>query len=180
MYTTYRSKQKFHHHFPWQIILLGLLAFIIFAGGLYHLRNSKKEILEKEQGSGTVISAEEDLTEYELKDFSVEETTLVSLSSSLETGIATRGVEDKIFYFTSKASLPPINRETEFYEVWLVRQSPYDFFSVGEMVTNETGEFVLEWVGTHNDTWSYNRVVVTREAKDNDLAPNEQIAIGQW
>ena len=162
---------------------MGILTLVIFFVGLYYLRNGKKENLQIESSGAAEISSNYTsglLTGNELKDFSVQEIKITSLASGLEIGLATRGIENKFLYHTAKVSLPVINRESEFYEGWLVRQSPFDFFSTGEMITNDLGEFVLEWAGMYDDILSYNNLVITREARDNNPAPSEHVAEGKW
>lgn len=157
-------------------ISLGFLAIILFAAGLYHLRS---EEWQKSREETVAVSATAALGSNQLKIMS-RDVTIKSLSSGLEIGSATRGIENGIFYHTIKASLPVVDREKEFYEAWLLCQTPFDFFSTGEMVTNEDGEFVLEWAGSHNDIENYSHVIITREARDNNPVPGERVAEGGW
>lgn len=181
----YRCHQKTRTHFflPIKIIGLGILTLIIFGGGLYYLRAGQKN------NSATTNSAAVNpgnptnpINPGSDNDtvLSKQSATIKSLSSNLEVGTAERGIENGILYHTVKVSLPEINREAEFYEGWLVRQAPYDFFSTGEMVTNDVGEFILEWAGEHADVESYDRVVITREARDDNSAPSAHVAEGMF
>jgi len=179
----YRSNQrtKFSFRFPLQIIGLGILTLLIFSVGLYYLRSSqKKETSENETASINFVGATLGVQNNSSTDFAKQKATIKSLSSSLEIGSAERGMEKGILYHTIKISLPEINRETEYYQAWLVRQTPYDFFSTGEMTTNNLGEFVLEWAGEHSEINSYDKVIITREARDNNSSPSNQVAEGQF
>lgn len=107
------------------------------------------------------------------------EAALYDVRDSLKVGVARRGVEDGKPYFEIVMNPPAIDRETHAYEAWIVRPVPYDYFSVGEMVTNDLGEFVVRWEGEKGtDVDEYTRVVVTLEAKDGNPDPGEQVIKG--
>jgi len=96
-------------------------------------------------------------------------------------GEATRAIEDERFVHTVKAVLPDIDREAYFYEGWLLRRIPFEFFSTGEMVTNEVGEFVLEWEGKSDEDYSdYTEVIITLEPYDDNPDPATHVAEGQF
>ena len=97
------------------------------------------------------------------------------------TGSATREVQDGFYRHVAKAYLPEPGEE-EFYEGWLVRPSPFDYFSTGNMVHNESGEWVLEWFGEFQKDYSaYTRVVITLEPlNDADPGPAEHILEGEF
>lgn len=102
------------------------------------------------------------------------------LATGEEVGEARRGEKDGAYDLRVKASLPAIDREVQFYEVWLLQQIPYAYFSVGEMVTNDLGEFVLEWNAMDKDI-SYNgytQVIITLEMYDENLDPAAHVAEG--
>lgn len=105
---------------------------------------------------------------------------LIDVSGGSSTGTATRATVDGQFSVAFKASLPDIDREKEFYEAWLVRQVPYDFFSIGEIVTNDDGEWVLEWNGAAGKFDGYARMVVTREPKDGNADPSGHVLRGEF
>jgi len=159
-------------------IVFGLLTFVVFAAGLYHLRNDEwknggEEVAENLGTVGAVITAS-------VPDEISRETKIKSLASGEEIGAATQGIDKGVFYHTVKISLPAIDREKEFYEGWLLCQTPFDFFSTGEMVTDVEGNFVLEWAGNHDDIDDYTHVVITREARGSGAAPGEKVAEGEW
>ncbi len=114
------------------------------------------------------------------------EAVLRDVSGGSSTGTATRATADGQFSVALKASLPEIDREKELYEAWLVRQVPYDFFSLGEIVTNDDDEWVLEWQATSlasnvaGKFDGYTRVVVTREAKDGNPDPSGHVLRGEF
>lgn len=96
-------------------------------------------------------------------------------------GDGRRGQKDSKPFFEFKISLPEINREVFFYQVWLVRPIPYDFFALGEMITNDEGMFVLEWEGEEeNDYSAYVNVVVTRQEYGESTDPQVHIAEGEF
>jgi hypothetical protein len=178
----YRSRIKRHSRFSLllQIIGLGILTLLIFSYGLYKLRVGQKEKAEEKNDASMVADSSEKSEVVSTINLARQSTVIKSLSSNLEVGSAERGIENGILYHSVKVSLPEIDRTTEFYEGWLVRQSPYDFFSTGEMMTNNLGEFVLEWAGEHADIVSYDRVIITREARDDNPAPSEHVAEGAF
>jgi len=96
-------------------------------------------------------------------------------------GTARRNFRVGRYELSIKASLPEIDRETHFYEVWLLRKIPYDFFSVGEMVTNELGEFVLVFEGEEEvDLSDYQQVIITRQVYDGNSDPGRHIVEGEF
>ena len=173
----YNCRQKTNSRFrlPMQIIAAGILALIIFCAGFHYLRTNQKT----NPNDATVLPSPF-RGETTVANLPTQSTPIKNLSNNLEIGEANRGIENKILYHTVKISLQEINREAEYYEGWLVRQSPYDFFSTGEMVTNDLGEFILEWAGEHDDIVSYDRVVITRELRDDNPAPSEHVAEGMF
>ena len=96
-------------------------------------------------------------------------------------GAATRGEKDDRYYFEMKAALPEIDREVSYYQVWLLSRLPYDFFSLGEMVTNDDGDFVLEWEAPDDEDYSsYTQVVVTMNAYDGSADPGGHLVEGEF
>ena len=181
----YRGRQKIKSGFrlPLQIISIGILTLLTFSAGLYYLRTNQNQSQNNTNPTNAAYNPNNPQNPINPSSdnnttLPKQSTTIKSLSSNLEIGTAERGIENGILYHTVKVSLPEINRDTEFYEGWLVRQSPYDFFSTGEMTTNSFGEFVLEWAGEHSEITSYDRVVITRELRDNNAAPSAHVAEG--
>ena len=97
--------------------------------------------------------------------------------------------ENKFYMSTSTLDLLNTeDRENFFYEGWLLRPVPFDYFSTGEMVTNFLGEFVLDWnsstsswqAGPSTNYWAYTRVIITLEAKDGNPDPDRHILEGEF
>lgn len=106
---------------------------------------------------------------------------LASVSGSSDSGTATRGTKDGQYYFSIKAAFPDIDREAFAYEAWILRPIPYDYLSVGEMETNDDGEFVLEWSATSGkDYTAYTEVVITLEPKDGNPDPSGHVFEGAF
>lgn len=96
-------------------------------------------------------------------------------------GQAERGRKDDRPFFQIKAELPEIDRALFFYEGWLVRPLPYAYFSMGEMMTNEDGLFVLEWEGQKDqDISDYVQVVITRQEYGGSPDPQVHIVEGMF
>jgi len=110
----------------------------------------------------------------------VDQAELSDVSGGSGSGIVTREIEDNFYRHVVKANLPDLN-ENNFYEGWLVRPSPFDYFSTGEMIHNESGEWVLEWFGEFGQDYSdYTQVVITIEARDNNPDPADHVLEGQF
>jgi hypothetical protein len=105
---------------------------------------------------------------------------LRDVSGGSSSAVARRETGDGRFFFSVKASLPEIDREAWAYEAWLLRQAPYDYFSVGEFETNDDGEWVLEWSGVAGKYDAYTQVVVTLEAKDGNPDPSGHVLEGEF
>jgi len=113
-------------------------------------------------------------------DIQSREAILYWLGTGEEIGEARRGEKDGAYYLRVKTALPMIDRESQFYEVWLLQQIPYAYFSAGEMITNDLGEFVLEWDAPEKAV-SYNgytRVIITLEVYDENSDPASHVAEG--
>lgn len=109
------------------------------------------------------------------------EATLTWVTSGERVGAATRGEKDDRYYVEMKTSLPEINRETQYYQVWLLSRLPYDFFSLGEMVTDEEGYFVLEWAASGDEDYSsYTQVIITLNAYEGSSDPGTQLVKGEF
>jgi hypothetical protein len=107
------------------------------------------------------------------------EATLYWTSTGERVGSATRGEKDNRYYFEMKTSLPEIDRELYYYQVWLLSRLPYDFFSLGEMVTDEDAYFVLEWEAQNDEDYSnYTQVIITRNVYGESSDPDVQLVKG--
>ncbi|MBI4435499.1 hypothetical protein HY630_02410 [Candidatus Uhrbacteria bacterium] len=109
------------------------------------------------------------------------EATLAWVSTGERVGAATRGEKDDRYYFEMKAALPEIDREVSYYQVWLLSRLPYDFFSLGEMVTDEDGYFVIEWQAPDDETYSnYTQVIITVNQYEGSLDPGTHLVEGEF
>lgn len=96
-------------------------------------------------------------------------------------GTAVRGEKDDGYYLELTMQLPEIDREVHYYQVWLLRRLPYDFFSLGEMVTDEEGKFVLEWEPKEKeDYFDYTEIIITRNQYQGSSDPEVQVAKGEF
>lgn len=106
--------------------------------------------------------------------------TLHDAAGGSASGEAERDTDGGQFFFRLKANLPEIDREAYAYEAWLLRQVPYDYFSVGDFVTNDDGEWVLEWAGAAGKYDAYTQIVVTVEPKDGNPDPSRHVLEGEF
>ncbi|MFC1787655.1 hypothetical protein ACFLZY_00320 [Patescibacteria group bacterium] len=107
--------------------------------------------------------------------------TLINLRDSSANSQAKRGIKDERYYLEVKTDLPQIDRETQAYEVWLISVYPYDFFSLGQMVTNDEAQFVFEWQSDEGKEYeTYTKVLVTLENKDDNPDPGEKVLEGEF
>lgn len=105
---------------------------------------------------------------------------LRDVSGGTSSATAVRRADEDAFEFSIKAQLPEINRDAYAYEAWLLRQVPYDYFSVGTFETNDDGAWVLEWSGAPGKYDAYTHVVVTLEAKDGNPDPSGHVLEGEF
>ena len=158
------------------IVLVAALIFL-FVGAVIWFRSSKKEPVD--QISTVVPSVEPFVVEQPEETMSVgviDQTVLSDVTGGASTGTATREIEDGLYRHVIKAYLPELE-EGFFYEGWLVRPSPFNYFSTGSMVHNESGEWVLEWFGRPGENYTaYSRIVITLEPLDDaDPGPADHI-----
>lgn len=177
-----RPKKK---KLPWYYFLVAI-GVVVFAIGFVWLRSNdnQEDIVDEMAGDLFADSAEVLETDTEPPEpIVMEEKETIDLEDVIggdSTGVATREIQDGLFRHTVKATLPE-PAENEFYEGWLVRNTPFDFFSTGDMVTISTGEYVLEWFGEKEETYAdYTQVVITLEPDDGDPAPAAHILEGEF
>ena len=109
------------------------------------------------------------------------EATLVWVATGDRVGAATRGEKDDRYYVEMKTALPEIDREVSYYQVWLLSRLPYVFFSLGEMVTDEDGYFVIEWQAPDDETYSnYTQVVITMNQYEGSPDPGMHLVEGEF
>lgn len=115
-------------------------------------------------------------------DTESEHATIHPINSLESIGLARRGEKDGAYNIEFTTSLPEIDREVFYYEVWLVQPIPYDFLPIGEMTTNDEGKFVLEWQAPDKDAnySGYAQIVITRQEKKGSPDPNVKVAEGEF
>lgn len=101
---------------------------------------------------------------------------LTALMGQAASGSATRSDIGGVFSLTMVAELPIIDNATTAYEVWFVKPGITDFFTLGELFSREDGKWGLAWQVSdalaRPDILEFNRVLVTREARDGNTAPS--------
>ena len=94
-------------------------------------------------------------------------------------GQATREIQNGKLHLTLTATLPTIDRTTISYEGWLVSRYPFNYVPLGELTTDQTGAFVLDWTSTANsissDPSTYTWLVITRQLKTDDANPGPHV-----
>ena len=109
------------------------------------------------------------------------EARLVWLATGESVGTALRGDKDGKYYFELKTTLPEIDREKIYYQVWLLRRLPYDFFSLGEMATDEEGLFVIHWQALDGDDYlGYTEIIITANQYQGSADPGTHLVEGQF
>ncbi|MFH1315317.1 MAG: hypothetical protein ABIH67_02860, partial [Candidatus Uhrbacteria bacterium] len=123
---------------PNKAVLFVVALIIVFVGAVIWFRSDDNSSIE--QTPVVAISQTEsfvlDNPKPAMQAGIVGQTELYDVSGGSGSGTATREIEDNLYRHVVKAYLPEPG-ENNFYEGWLVRLSPFDFFSTGEMVHNE-------------------------------------------
>lgn len=160
-----------------------VILIIVFVFAVLWFRQSKDEVEERIDSIAQVLRPDP-ISQAVLNgaiDIQSRVATLVLVATGDTVGEARRGKKDDRYFFELKSMLPEIDRDVFFYEAWLVRPIPYDFFSVGEMVTNDDGDFVVEWEGENGVEYSgYVEVVITRQEYEGSTDPQEHIVEGEF
>lgn len=160
-----------------------VILFVVFAFAVMWFRQPKDEVEQRIDSIAQVLRPDP-ISEAVLNgaiDTESRVATLVLKATGETVGEARRGQKDDRYFFELKATLPEMDREVFFYEAWLVRPIPYDFFSVGEMVTNDEGVFVIEWDGESDKDYSgYVEIVITRQEYEGSTDPQTHIVEGEF
>ncbi|MBI4714012.1 hypothetical protein HY771_02395 [Candidatus Uhrbacteria bacterium] len=162
------------------IIVIGLI--VLFIASVIWFRQPKDtvedridsiaDVLSPDPVSQAVLNGAIDTESKSAQLFLVETT-------SEEVGQARRGTKDGRYFFETKARLSEIDREVSFYNVWLVRQIPYGYFALGEMITNDDGDFILEWESQdEKDYFEYTKIIITLQKYGESADPQEHVAEG--
>lgn len=106
------------------------------------------------------------------------ETTLAAVSETRGSGVATSDFVDGRFQHVIVATLPDPS-EGFFYEGWLIRSKPFDFFSTGALIQHADDlKWYLVWE-SDRDARDFNKVIVTLEPDDGNQAPDIHILEGR-
>lgn len=163
--------------------LVVIVLIVIFVVAVFWFRRPKNPVEQRIDSIAEVLRPDP-ISEAVLRgviDTQSREAKLLLVSSGEEVGEARRGKKDERYFFELKASLPEIDREVFFYQAWLVRPIPYDFTSVGELVTDEEGVFVFEWQAEKEVDYSgYVDVVITLQEYDGSADPQKHIVEGEF
>ena len=96
-------------------------------------------------------------------------------------GQASRGTKDDQYFLRVAATLPEIDREIFYYQLWIIRPIPYDYISIGELITDEDGVFTIEWQGEKEKDYSgYMQLVITKQAYAGSTDPQAHIIEGEF
>lgn len=194
-FVIYQSPSK---HRSWFSIVgtigIVVLLFIAFVVAVAWFRASKpkesplvesiSDVLTKEQVSEKLIEQAIDT------DSVIASLALVSDGSVL--GKAVRSEFGRPYELNMTAVLPEIDRSVSFYQVWLLRPIPYEFFPLGEMITNELGEFAFEWewdeqpiekrpvVDDEKELWKFTTIIITQQEYGGSLDPGPRIVEAEF
>jgi len=160
------------------VVVLGFV--LLFACSLFVFRGAEKKD-KPTVSSAAATTSDQTASVLFPTSLSNPDATLIGLSSQKPVGAITRTLSDNVFHVSVHATLPGIDRVSQFYEVWLVRPVPYDFVSAGEMITNDLGTFTLDWNGLSDKDYSgYTNVVITLQARGGDADPQTHIVEGEF
>ncbi len=107
------------------------------------------------------------------------ETLLEPVVGTHGSGTATSEIADGRFQHVAVATLPE-PPEGYFYEGWLIRSRPFDFFSTGRFIQHADDlKWYLVWDGPE-DKRDFKKVIVTLEPDDGDEAPSEHVLEGAF
>jgi hypothetical protein len=157
------------------LIVGGLILLFIVSMFVFRSKKYEKPVVTPE-----VLSASDTVTKI-VGELTNPSATLIGVSSNNPVGTAIRTLTTGMFHLSISANLPGIDRESQFYQAWLVRPVPYNYVSAGEFVTNDLGTFVLDWSGSVDKDYSdYTNLVVTLQARNGSPDPQTHIAKGTF
>lgn len=177
-----RSDNRFWYVTSTIIVVGVLVAFFVY--GVKEFREPEEpepsplvgSIADVLKPSPLLLSAEE-----QKKITGREKAVLRPVGSDEAIGRALREVHDGVFSLDISATLPEIDREKLYYEVWLLQRVPFEFFSAGEMVTNDLGDFVLSFEGDPRGAYAgFTQVIITQERYGGPPDPGDHVAEGEF
>lgn len=137
---------------------------------------SRSIVLENADEIGTEANVAQSTEDVEISSQAFE-VALSAVGNSHAEGAATSDYVDGTFRHLIVATLPD-PPEGYFYEGWLVRSRPFNFFSTGNLIQHVDD---LKWYLVYesdDDKRDYNKVIVTLEPNDGNLAPAEHVLEG--
>jgi hypothetical protein len=165
-------------------VITVFILFIIFVFAVQWFRAPKEVSEEPLVNSIANVLTPDPISEAVFKAIDTESktATLHWMSTGELLGEAERGVKDDHYYFEAKLLLPEIDRDIHYYQVWLIRKLPYDFFSLGEMKTNDDGDFVIEWLATDDEInyFEYTGIIITVNQYEGTSDPIEKRVTGEF
>jgi len=101
---------------------------------------------------------------------------LSDVSGGDASGRVSAGMVDGVYHLYARFADLPKLEDDYFYEGWLVRMSPLDIVSTGEL-SEHNGTLVNTYL-SREDLFGHKFYVLTLEPRDNDLAPAKHILEG--
>ncbi|OGL63127.1 hypothetical protein A3C09_01340 [Candidatus Uhrbacteria bacterium RIFCSPHIGHO2_02_FULL_47_44] len=173
---TSRSGARIPNHIHLWLMIGGFV--VLFIVSVFFFRNTKPEKIVAATG---ILATTESSVAFSPVPPPTSDATLIGVSSQKAVGSAARLLENGTFHLNIRATLPGIDRESQFFQAWLVRPVPYDYFSAGELVTNDLGTFVLDWAGSADTDYNgYTDVVITLQTRNGDPDPQVHIVEGEF
>ena len=96
---------------------------------------------------------------------------------------ARRAFAGDLYFLQLEAQLPDPPADALFaYEVWLVRETPFDYLSLGMLQKSfENGAYRIDWKGEQAQKLStYEKIIITQEALDGNTDPGAHVAEGEF
>lgn len=157
--------------------------FIVFIFAVYWFRS--KPTAPQETGNSIADVFTPDPIARELIEGAIDtqskDATLRWVATQEIIGQARRGEKDARYYLELKTRLPEIDREKFYYQVWLLRRLPYDFFSLGEMITDEEGNFIFEWHAPESKDYSdFTEIIITMNEYGRSADPGVHLVEGKF
>ncbi len=163
--------------------LVVLILFFVFVVAVKWFRAPKEEVVVSEIDITNVLTPDPVASHVIEKgiDRDSKDANLFWLGTGEQIGEAARGEKDGKYYLEIESPLPEIDREIYYYQVWLLREIPYDFFSLGEMITDEDGVFIFEWKAPDDELYNdFIQIIITRNLYDGSSEPEDKVIQGEF
>ena len=142
------------------------------------IQNKQQKSFSEQSSSGQSISGSADAVLYFVDP--------VEGVGSTALGNARRQFSEGIFNINVSASLSEPDKTQEdnrkmYYEAWMVRPTPFDYISIGELKIDAEGKFAVLWSGARGESFfDYSKIIVTLEVDDGDDSPAQNILSGEF